>query len=119
MCVCGICVCLYMYNIFENTKIKPAKNIIQLFCYCSSFELQPKELRPTEVRPSESPVYTYVTMDKSLKPSSSSVLICNLFFFFKFLPSKYILQKPYRKRLQIWHVVDWQRIYVTYMLDAG
>lgn len=80
MCVCGMCACLYMYNIFENTKIKPARNIIQLFCYCSSFELQPKALQPTEVRPSESPVYTHVTMDKSLKPLSSSVLICNFSF---------------------------------------
>ena len=50
------CACLYMYNIFKNTKIKPAKNI-QLFCFCNLCELQPEELQPTEVRPSDSPVY--------------------------------------------------------------
>ena len=102
VCVCGMCACLYMYNIFKNTKIKPAKNIIQLFCFCNLCELQPEEVQPTEVRPSDSPVYTCVTVGKSLKPLSSYVLTCSLFcFFFKFLPSRYILQKLYRKRLQI------------------
>lgn len=33
-----MCVCLYMYNIFKNTKIKAAKNIRCLFCYYSLFE---------------------------------------------------------------------------------
>lgn len=81
MCVCGMCACLYMYNIFKNTKIKPAKNI-QLFCFCNLCELQPEELQPTEVRPSDSPVCACVTVGKSLKPWSSYVLICSLFCFF-------------------------------------
>ena len=82
VCVCGMCACLYMYNIFKNTKIKPAKNIIQLFCFCNLCELQPEEVQPTEVRPSDSPVYTCVTVGKSLKPLSSYVLTCSLFCFF-------------------------------------
>lgn len=71
MCVCGMCACLYMYKLFKNTKIKSAKNIIWLFQYCSLFELLPEELQPTKVRSSESPVYTYVTIDKSFKPPES------------------------------------------------
>lgn len=87
VCVCGMCACLYMYNIFKNTKIKPAKNIIQLFCFCNLCELQPEEVQPTEVRPSDSPVYTCVTVGKSLKPLSSYVLTCSLFCFFFLIPT--------------------------------